>query len=150
MEIDKRQKRMLYVLAAVLAYAAFELITNPEQYFGFYMGSEKADTQTAVITQPIDANQLEKKPGVNEYDKDWAEDPFYIKVEKKRRAVRQSRPQVRLNLSAISFGGGQPVAMINDEILSVNDIIAGYKVQAIEPKRVILIKGNDRRVLTLQ
>jgi hypothetical protein len=150
MEIDKRQKRMLIVLGVVLAYAVFELITNSEQYFGYYMGSDKAEVQAASTNQVAVQTQTPKRPGVNEYDKDWGEDPFYIKVEKKRRSGRKVRPTVRLNLSAISFGGGQPVAMINDEILSVNDVIAGYKVQAIEPKRVILVKGSDRRILTLQ
>jgi hypothetical protein len=150
MQIDKRQKRMLYVLGVVLCYAAFELITNSEQYFGYYMdGGNKSKTQQTVIQASVAAPES-KKIGINQYDKEWSEDPFFIKEEKKAVKKRKSRPAVKLNLTAISFGGGQPVAMINDEILSPGDKIAGYTVKSIEPKSVILTKGNDRRVLKLE
>jgi len=116
MEIDKRQKRMLIVLSVVLSYAAFELITNSEQYFGYYMNSSD-DTQQQTVQQAAVVQPVEKKPGVNQYEKDWGDDPFFIKVVKKRRSSRRARSAVKMNLSAISFGGGQPVARKSWEIL---------------------------------
>ena len=83
MEIDKRQKRMLIVLGVVLSYAAFELITNSEQYFGYYMGSSEDNQQQQTVQQAAVVQPVEHKPGVNQYDKDWGDDPFYIKVAKK-------------------------------------------------------------------
>lgn len=149
MEMDKRQKRMLILLGVVLSYAAFELITNSEQYFGYYFKSETSVEADKTADQAAVQTQVIQPKGITKYDKDWGEDPFFIKSAVKKQKTAKSTPQIRLTLSAISFGGGKPVAMINNEILGVGEQIEGYRIKSIEQTRVTLVKGTEQRVLTL-
>ncbi len=40
-------------------------------------------------------------------------------------------------------------AILNNKVANVNDIISGYRVQAITPEGVIVVRGNKTRKLTL-
>lgn len=55
---------------------------------------------------------------------------------------------VGMSLKGIIYSEDNPVAIINDEVLKVNNKIGEYTVLKIEEKEVLLRKGN--RVFTLR
>ncbi|GAB4371665.1 MAG: hypothetical protein Kow0042_14550 [Calditrichia bacterium] len=146
--LNKSQKRLLWILLLVVGYAAFDIIQNFDSYASTYgFKRKKSEQVNPSVEKPVqEMESLTRKT----YNKGWNSDPFYVPVvEKKVRKV--SRPQsVYLELNAISFATENSVAMINNRIVKVGDSIAGYRVSRIEPRRVVLIKGGQTRVLSLK
>jgi len=150
--LTKSQRNLVIVLLVVLTYAVFDFVKNRDEYLGYYKGGKK-NTQ--------DVKKEEKKsinPEVKVLRNDmastkvWGENPFYdpdLKKAPVRRVVRKKRA-VYLKLKAISYSGDNSVAMINDQILSKGDVISGYRVVKIEPKRVVLVKGSEKKILSLR
>ncbi len=52
-------------------------------------------------------------------------------------------------LNGIVWDQGIPQALINEKMVLVGDIIAGYMVKKIEVNRVLLVKGDKERTLYL-
>ena len=76
---------------------------------------------------------------------DWGRDPFYS-PEKKEVVYKENV----LSLKGISIGKDKEgFAFINDQIVTVGDIIGGYKVVEIEQDKVLLKKGGEKFYLTL-
>lgn len=74
----------------------------------------------------------------------WGIDPFYHLMKKE---ILQSSMLV---LKGISIGEGKRgYAFINDEIVSLGDIIADYKVMEVQKNRVLLKKGTESFYLVL-
>jgi hypothetical protein len=151
--ITKGQKRLLIVLGLVLAYGAFDVIKNSDQYVGFYSGgnkSKKVKKSNNVVDVEAQVTQNASVRNVK-YLQSWGNDPFYNQSFVRRRVVpRRVQKTVQLNLKAISYNGENSVVMINDRILMVGDVIEGYQVKKIEPARVMLSKGNENKTLTLR
>ena len=74
---------------------------------------------------------------------EWKRDPFYNKM---RTEVYQSS---NLQLKGISMGNNKPYVTINDQILTLGDVIAGHKLVEIQRNKVLLQKGADRFYLQL-
>jgi len=151
MNLNKKQKRLVILLAVLLAYAVFDFVMNKDEYLEYYSKKKitaKAKSKKAGKKAPP---ALKKKSVRVEYTQNWGSDPFYEKIayRKKRRAVR-ARKQVSLRLKAISYSGKSSVAMINNRVMMKGDVISGYRVVEIQPKSVILANGNERRVLHLK
>jgi len=76
---------------------------------------------------------------------DWGRDPFYS-PEKKEVVYKENV----LSLKGISIGKDKEgFAFINNQIVTVGDIIGGYKVVEIEQDKVLLKKGGEKFYLTL-
>jgi len=150
MEITKGQKRMLIALSAVVAFAAYDFISNSDTYLSFYSGKQTAAPKTNI---PKTQNVEEAKDSRNmEFYTKWGTDPF-AEIKKEvvvRRVERPVQTGTTFRLSAISYMGNNSVALINDNVVKIGEQIAGYMVSSIEPKRVILIKDSERLVLNLQ
>ncbi len=146
-KLNKSQKRLLVVLLAVLAYAVYDIAGNWKSYTGFYTGKK---TAAAEKTKTASGKETVKKTGIRPYEQGWKSDPFYVKVAETAPRKKTVRREMTLNLKAISYAGESSVAMINDRIMSVGDVIGGYKVLKIEPRRVILGKGAKSKVLALK
>ncbi|GAB4333806.1 MAG: hypothetical protein Kow0037_12160 [Calditrichia bacterium] len=146
-QLTKSQKRLLVVLAVVLAYAVFDITTNWDSYTGVYKGKRnKGKSKSSKIITP----KKIIKDSSFVYNKDWGKDPFYVKVKTSKKNKTLPKKRVPLKLIAVSSDGNTSVAMINDKILQVGESIAGYTVAKIEPTRVILKKGKDTRILLLK
>ncbi len=147
-QMTKSQKRIVVVLLIVLGYAVFDIVKNWETYKGFYTGTSKKQStkKSSVVSKKQPTFDTKKE----NYTSDWGKDPFYVKSQKKQVRRTNYRRTVNLYLKAISFAGGNSVAMINNRILKKGDSIAGYQVVKIEPERVILRKGSRTRVLSLK
>ncbi len=144
--LTKSQKRLLILLAIVLAYAVFDVSRNWDTYMGFYKG-KKGTVHKKKNSTTRDASLKIRKV---EYTKDWNQDPFYVAVKTKPRKRVVRRRTVSFHLKAISFAGDNSIAMINSRIMKVGDVINGYRLVSIQPKRVVLQKGTEKKVLTLK
>lgn len=151
--LTKGQKRLLIVMAVVLAYGIFDVITNKDSYFSYY--STKKKDPKINQTNVVNPNTPDvKKSSIRnaKYLQTWGEDPFY----NQRFVRRQSsgpviiQSEVQLNLKAISYSGTNSVVMINDRVLMAGDVIEGFKVVKIEPSRVTLSKDGENKILTLR
>lgn len=150
--LTKGQKRLLVVLAVVLAYGAFDVLTNKDSYFGYYSG--KKNDKKVAHPNVVDLNvpQIKKASNQNaKYLQEWGADPFHNQRFVRRRvAPAIINTEVQLNLKAISYNGKNSVVMINDRVLMAGDVIHGYQVVKIEPNRVTLSKGSENKTLTLR
>lgn len=149
--LTKGQKRLLVVLAIVLAYGIFDVIKNKDSYFGYYRGNKKEKKIKPTNVVELNVPEIEKTSTLKaKYLHTWGDDPFYNQRFVRRRVVTQQvETEVQLNLKAISYGENS-VVMINDRVLMVGDVIQGYQVKKIEPTRVILSKGSENKILILR
>lgn len=147
MEINKSQKRLLILLGAVLLFAIYDFISNYETYTGFYSGNTEAkkvkkaeENQPAKnITRNIDRKFLNH----------WGRDPFFVVEKRTVRAARKVSKKPDLILQAISYQGSNTVALINDNIVQVGEMVAGYRVLKIDKNKVTLKNDSETKVLTL-
>ncbi len=148
MKVNKSQKRLFIILGVVVAYAAYDFISNRSDY-EVYSGGGKT-----VVVKPsknviLKANV--QKAQVKDLDFKWKKDPFYRDdipkkiLKKKRRIKPKERP---LRLQAITFSDQNSFVMINDLILSEGEYVQGYMVKKIERTRVKLIKNGKEIYLS--
>ena len=151
--LTKGQKRLLIVLAVVLAYGIFDVIKNKDQYLGYYSGEKKEKKVRQANIANLNVPQMKKTSSRRnaEYLQTWEDDPFYNQRFVYRRVARvRTQAEVRLNLKAISYSGKNSVVMINDRIMMVGDSIEGYRINKILPNQVVLSKGSENKTLILR
>lgn len=94
-----------------------------------------------------------------QYDGEWASDPFYYltaeELDAQNNGLMSSLfgldgSQPTIELTAISLRGTRGMAIINDEIVTEGDRIAGFVVDQIESNFVILKKGNQPLRINLE
>ena len=154
--ITKSQKRLFILLAIVASYAVYDLLTSEPK-------NKKPATDKAV--QSVDAQKAQDPSSavsnvqsipVNFPATGWKRDPFRRDKENISRAnlnkviesLLSQRPG-NLHLTAISKNGNQSYALINDQILSVGEIIDGYRVAEIRAANVVLKKNDHSFTLVL-
>lgn len=151
--LTKGQKRLLIVLAVVLGYGIFDVITNKDSYFSYYTGKQKSQKIAPSNVASLNVAETKKTAARNaKYLRTWGDDPFYNQRFVSRRAAPATvqSTEVELNLKAISYSGENSVVMINDRVLMVGDTIEGYQVVKIEPTSVTLSKDSETKTLTLR
>jgi hypothetical protein len=144
MEVTKSQKRLFIVLGIVVAYAAYDFLSNKDDYDKMYAGKK----EVVVKTNPNDKLQIkamQQTRQINDIDMDFKRDPFYRDdmVKKTIKYNRTKKPRTKpLKLQAITYSDDNSFVMINDLILSEGEIVEGYVVEKIEKTRVRLTKNN--------
>ncbi len=96
------------------------------------------------------------------WDKDWEKDPFFyvspesLNVKSKNGLIDNIFGQVSevakstsLSLTGISWHGNSGFAIINGQIVKLDDVISGYKVDKIALNHVVLKQGLKTVRLTL-
>lgn len=85
------------------------------------------------------------------YDPKGERDPFLRLVDEHGVIYNydQRVVQTDLNLEGILAGGGENLAIINSDIVTVGDMVGAYTVEGISTDTVILRKGQDELSLTL-
>ena len=149
MQITKSQKRLFILLGLVLVYAVYDIISNFDTYTGFYSEPEaKVAVQDGAVK--TDSAKILVEVQRKEYLNKWGSNPFYKKVQKKRVAkiVKQAK-KVNLVLYAISMKDNNSVALINDKMVKIGDMIEGFTLQQIAKKKVTLSDGSRTITLTL-
>ncbi|HFE63209.1 hypothetical protein B1H10_02025 [candidate division KSB1 bacterium 4484_188] len=147
-QLSKGQKRLLVVLLIIAAYAVFDVAKNWDTYMGFYSGKGKKEI---LVKKPVKEklNARKQTNSVRVYEKGWKADPFFVTVQQKK-TKRRKRSRTSLILKAISYAGDNSVAMINNRIVSVGDVVGGFKVLKINQQNVILGNGVVSKVLSLK
>ncbi len=151
MNLDKREKNMLYVLGVVLLVFVVDIFINSEDYAWLTGTDEDGPTVVERVKPEISSPRVSAEKPYAASVLDWGRDPFFdpsLVVKKKK--VRKVRKTVHLDLKAISMAESGSVAMINDLILAVGDQVSGYTVVRIEPKAVELKKDGKSRILKLK
>ena len=149
MEITKSQKRLFIILGLVIIYFIYDIVSDWETYAGFYSG-EKVAVQQVDNKSQIKAEQNLKKEQDKQYLEKWGRNPFYKKIEKKKavRVVKKTKT-VNFKLHAVSMKDNNSVALINDKIVKIGDMISGYTLKKINKKQVILSDGQKTITLKL-
>jgi len=149
MQITKSQKRLFILLGLVLIYAVYDVISNFDTYASLFSDKKQPVTVQDEKVKSDSAKvlvEVERK----EYLNKWGRNPFYKKVEKKRVAkVVKHKRKVNLNLYAISMKDNNSVALINDKMVKIGDMIEGFTLQQIAKKKVTLSDGSRTITLTL-
>ncbi len=151
MNLDKREKKMLYLLAVAVLIFVTDFFINSEDYVWLTGSGEAGPTVVERVKPKIPRPQVAQEPPYKASVTDWGRDPFFdpsLVVKKKK--VRKVKKTVRLNLKAISMAETGSVAMINNMILTVGDQVSGYTLVRITPKSVELKKNGKSRILKLK
>lgn len=144
MEVSKSQKRLLILLGVVVLYAAYDFISNKDDYDKMYGGKK----EIAVKTNPSDKLHLmaaKQTRQITDIDMDFKRDPFFREdmVKKIVKYKKSTKPRARkLKLQAITYSQDNSFVMINDLILSEGEYVEGYIVEKIEKTRVRLSKNG--------
>ena len=144
MEVTKSQKRLFIVLGIVVAYAAYDFVSNKEDYDKMYAGKK----EVVVKTNPNDKlliKAVQQTRQINDIDMDFKRDPFFRDdIDKKIiKYKRHSKPKASaLKLQAITYSGDNSFVMINDLILTKGEMVEGYIIEQIEKTRVRLTKNG--------
>ncbi len=149
MELTKSQKRLLIFLSLVLIYFVYDIITDWDTYAGFYGGKKKT-----VQTQKKKNKNLPEKASVKtreqSYLAGWGRNPFYEKpTPKKVVSKKTKKKRINLHLYAVSMKDNNSVALINDRVVKIGDMISGFTLEKIEKKQVRLSDGKKTVVLKL-
>ncbi len=147
-KLTKSQKILFAVLGVVLAFAAFDFLSNKDTYMSFYAKENREATATAQQTE--EKNKSEKDQLQASLISSWGSDPFLrqqVVVAKRRSRKKVKRPTFKLK--AISYRAEGSVALINDRVVKVGDVLSGYKVLKIDSRQVVLWNGKNRIVLRL-
>ena len=153
--ITKSQKRLFILLAVVASYAVYDLLTSEPK--NRKSGTDKAVQSATQNTQdPSSAVSKARSIPVDFPATGWKRDPFRRDKENISRdnlnkvieSLMSQRPGI-LHLTAISKNGNQSYALINVQILSVGEIINGYRVVDIRAANVVLKKNDHSFTLVL-
>jgi len=155
LNITQSQKRLLIILGIVLVYFIYDLISNMNTYKNIYLGSE----DSSVVADSVDSLGRQANLGENQKQKEylnkWGESPFYVFSATTKKYIRKNGRRVAvkknpLQLLAISLRKNRSVALINDKIVKVGDIISGYQVERIDKRTVYLSNGKKKIKLVLK
>ncbi len=154
MALKKSEKRMLIILAGVVAVAGiFKLIDKPKnvkpvpainQNHPIQTPGQVLPPQTQV--QSANANSSKKIVKFKKYDS-WGRDPFTI-VKPPPPPKKIPPMKIDVVLKGIFWEAGKAYVLIDDYVLSEGEEEGGIKVEKIEGKNVICRKGG--RQFTLQ
>ena len=154
--MNKQQKQYIMLGGLVLVLAVVVI-------FNFRPAPKKTVSGGSTAPQPAEAikpptRQVISTPSVAEAlatpkereeqmaiaEKDWGLDPFYHALSK------DVYTGSNLMLKGVSIGKDKPgYAFINDEIVSLGDIIYGYKVAEVQKNKVLLERGPESFYLVL-
>ncbi len=149
MELTKSQKRLLIFLGLVLIYFVYDIITDWDTYAGFYSGQKKTVQQQKKENQNV-PEKARIKVQNRAYLAGWGNNPFYEKPKPKKAVSKKvKKRRINLHLYAVSMKDNNSVALINDKVVKIGDMISGFTLEKIEKKQVRLSDGKKTVVLKL-
>ena len=143
MQVTKSQKRLFILLGIIVLYAAYDFISNKEDYEKMYAGKKKVVQSKPSKNVQLLATQETRR--ITDLDMDFKKDPFFRDdlVKKVVRYRKSIKPKTKpLKLQAITYSDANSFVMINDLILSEGEFVEGYVVEKIEKTRVRLSKNG--------
>ena len=141
-----KKKRDLIIAVVLVVFFMLSFVKN------IIKPGSRARGASAVAEQalpPVDAQaaasslervrQNEKNLSAQEafWEKDWGRDPFFV-------SGSEALSGVGLILSGIVWDEKMPVAMINEKVLKIGDVIEGYRLVMISPSSVTIISSSGK------
>jgi len=139
--MDRRKKEIIITVILVVIFLA-AIIINVTRQKHPRKGKElvvslkvkEGKSPSKSVKANADIIALQKKRA----ELAWGRDPFFFTKIKKFYKGQQ------LLLKGISLGkDGRGYAFVNDEIVTVGDVVGGYKVMEIKRDKILLKKGSD-------
>ncbi len=96
--------------------------------------------------------KAEKEPAVV-YDDHGKRDPFLRLVDQNGNSINAEKDMQTSDMileGIIADKSGNNVAIVNGNVVKVNDTVGSFVITAIQPHEVILTKGEERVVLKLK
>jgi len=158
--MNKRQIVLLIIFALALLYLAYDRgWLNPGAKANM-TNNENAGDLIEESAQTMGLQQLVNIPllDVFNWEKDWEKDPFYYvdeaHIQRDESVINKffggDEGQIKnLQLTGISQQGSSAFAIINGDIVTVGDVIAGMRVEKITFNYVILAQGTKTVRLSL-
>lgn len=144
----KVSKPILIALILAILFAGYMLLftgkkrSAPQPYSN--TGTIRSDTQPA---NPVPVAET-PRPAVDTTNLAWREDPFFLPRSVTDRKAEKPRAVPRL--VAIMEGKTGRYAIIGSEIVKKGDTIGDEKVAEIHRDRVVLIRNNAKRTLSIE
>lgn len=143
-----------YVLVGLVVVVLFAV------YLTFFTGAKKKmasvaaplDPQKVAAPQP-DVRAREERVQTIQTNLQWERDPFMLPtfVLAKKEAEKQSdKKRAPVKLTAIMEGRKGRIAIIDNEVVSKGDLIAGERVLDIGKDTVTLAQDGSKRVIAMQ
>ncbi len=135
---------MVFLLVAALALI----------YILFFTGPKKGVLQpTAVVPEaPVvpgfSPTAETEKPVLRNVKLAWERDPFLLPKPPEGKAARPSKTSLRL--VGILDGNNGRFAILDEEVVRKGDVVGGERIQEVGKDRVVLVRGNVKRVLSLE
>lgn len=160
-----RQKVLFLILAILLAVYLIDqgVFSGGGSESGSLDDRQASQIMEADLRRSVEADRASYQDADRlktfQYDGDWASDPFYYLTAEELDAQNNGLitsifgldgSQPAIELTAISLRGTRGMAIINDEIVTEGDRIAGFVVDQIESNFVILKKGNQPLRINLE
>ncbi len=101
-------------------------------------GPSPVDLQAAVTSLEL-VRQNERNLSAQEafWEKEWGRDPFFV-------LSGEASASAGLILSGIVWDEKMPIAMINEKVLKIGDVIEGYQLTAINPSSVTVAAPSGK------
>jgi hypothetical protein len=140
-----KKKRDLMIAVALVILFLFSFLKNvmkrgPVAHGGVSTVVEQplADVQAALSSLEL-VRQNEKNLSAQEafWEKDWGRDPFFA-------LGSEASLGSGLVLSGIVWDAKTPIAMINEKVLRVGDVIEGYRITAITSSSVVVVAPSGK------
>lgn len=148
-----KQKQQLIITAALGLVLVVVAVVNlkPKKKRPAPVISQEASATSVVVPEAVtpaaqgtvSASPKDLEDQAKRAQLDWGLDPFYHAV---KTEIYQSSSFV---LKGVSLGKDKGYVFVNDQILTIGDTIAGYKVVEVQKNKVLLSKGNEKFYLVL-
>jgi hypothetical protein len=144
----KVSKPILIALILAILFAVYMLLFTGKKRPAFQPPPSAATTGSD--TQPGQPAPMAKlpKPALDATSLAWKDDPFFLPRSVTDR--KPDKPKAVLKLVAIMEGKTGRYAIIGGDIVKRGDIIGDEKVAEIHRDKVVLIRNNAKRTLSIE
>jgi len=144
----KVSKPILIALILAILFAGYTLLFTGKKRTATAPSPEAKTTETAPQVSLLIPAGDTPKPDVSKMDLAWRYDPFFLPKSVTERKTEKSK--VVPKLVAIMEGKSGRYAIIGGEIVKKGDRIGDEKVAEIASDKVVLIRNNAKRILSIE
>lgn len=156
-KIGKREKIILGIMAVVVLYGLFLLISGMTgKKKGGISSSAKTSEIRSLASEAANATGKEalselETHAVNRIESDWLHDPFFEKraYNEILQSAKTAKTEVKVNFNYTGYMeyGGRQIAIINGNEYTAGEAldVQGYVLRSISPTRVMIENKDDRQ-----
>lgn len=157
--MDEKSKKQLMIIGALVPVLLISWVFALRGC-GMFPAERKAPAAAPVVpTAPASLPRAQGSPAVvsardeaiEKYESiSWVRNPFRLAVANVPAIVADTRPAIpNMKLEGIVWDRSNPYAIIDGEVRTIGDLVAGYTVSEITKEKVVLERGGDKYELGL-